>query len=84
MKYKHTFGRQSGAGVGITCCVLAIAVLVAYVVVGWWLTGVILDWADDRFHLGLVGVTKVVVHVVMYLGLGALLSRGGSSSVPKK
>ena len=72
-------GRWGGA-VGRGFCLLALGLLVAWIVLNWWLTGVILDWADDRFRLGLVGGAKIAVHIAMFLVLWALLLRGGSAA----
>lgn len=57
-----------------------VVLVVALIWFTWWVTGVILDWANFHFALGLSGTPYLAVHIVMFLILGSIGGGSGASS----
>ena len=71
--------KLAAGGIGMAC-LGALALLVLWILFAWWLTGVVLDWANGHWNLGLTGTPLLAVHIVAFIILGSLASVGRSAT----
>lgn len=66
------------------CCVLVIAAAVAWIAFIWIATGMLVDWANAHFAMGLSGGVLLVFHILAFIVANAVLGRiSGSARVTR-
>lgn len=65
------------ASTAIGCCSIILVIYIAWMIVCWWTTGILVDWANAYYHLGLTGQMPLAFHVLIFLVLTSIVGAIG-------
>lgn len=63
----------------VGCSVAAIALWLGWLVLLWWVTGILVDWVNNYYHLGLPGIVAFAFHLVAWLVIGGITGNAARS-----
>lgn len=79
MSYHYKTNKPGEMSVIYGCCLVLAVIWIAYLILGWWATGLLLDWANSYWHLGWVGGTLLAAHIITFFLIMGFLGRGTSA-----
>lgn len=72
-----TYNRNIAPSTAYGCCLLALAVWFIWLIVLWWMTGILVDWINVHYAMGWIGNTTLAFHLLAFVVLGAITSALG-------